>query len=65
MLLETLVALLLAAVLGTRGCEIGVWADIAARRRGRPASPPLCIVGLHQLDDCELRRQSVPIDGVA
>jgi hypothetical protein len=57
MVLETIVALLLTVVLGTRGCEIGVWADIAARRRGRPASPPLCIVGLHHLDDWELRRR--------
>jgi hypothetical protein len=57
MLLETIVALALAVVLGTRGCEIGVWADIATRLRGRPASPPLCIVGLHLLDDWELRRQ--------
>jgi hypothetical protein len=58
MLLETIVALLLAVVLGTRGCEIGVWAEIAARLRGRPASPPLCIIGLHHLDDWELRRRS-------
>jgi hypothetical protein len=57
MLLETIVALLLAVVLGTRGCEIGVWADIVARLRGRPASPPLCIIGLHHVDDWELRRR--------
>ena len=57
MLLQTIVALLLAVVLGTRGCEIGVWADIAARLRGRPASPPLCIIGLHHLDEWELRRR--------
>jgi hypothetical protein len=61
MLLETVVALVLAVVLGTRGCEIGVWADIAARLRGRPASPPLCIIGLHHLDDWELRRRSALI----
>ena len=58
MLLQTIVALLLAVALGTRGCEIGVWADIGARVRGRPASAPLCIVGLHHLDDWELRRRS-------
>ena len=58
MLVQTIVALVLAVVLGTRGCEIGVWADIAARFCGRPASPPLCIIGLHHLDDWELRRQS-------
>jgi hypothetical protein len=60
MLVQTVVALLLAVALGTRGCEIGVWAEIAARLRGRPASPPLCIVGLHHLDDWELRRRSAP-----
>jgi hypothetical protein len=65
MLLQTVVALLLAVVLGTRGCEIGVWDDIAARLRGRPASPPLCIVGLHHLDNWELRRRSVRPDGAA
>jgi hypothetical protein len=58
MLGQTIVALLLAVVLGTRGCEIGVWADIAARLRGGSASPPLCIVGLHHLDSWELRRRS-------
>jgi hypothetical protein len=58
MLVETIVALLLAVVLGTRGCEIGVWADIAARLRGGRASSPLCIVGLHHLDEWELRRRS-------
>jgi hypothetical protein len=57
MLLETIVALLLAVVLGTRGCEIGVWADIAARLRSRPAARPLCIIGLHHLDEWELRRR--------
>ena len=57
MLLQTIVALLLAVVLGTRGCEIGVWADIAARRRGSEAPPPLCIIGLHHLDEWELRRR--------
>jgi hypothetical protein len=58
MLLETVVALPLAVVLGTPGCEIGVWGELAARFRGRPASPPLCIIGLHHLDEWELRRRS-------
>jgi hypothetical protein len=57
MLLETIVALLIAVVLGTPECEIGVWAEIAARLRGRPASPPLCILGLHHLDAWELHRR--------
>jgi hypothetical protein len=58
MLVETIVALPLAVVLGTPGCEIGVWAEIAARLRGRPTAPPLCIIGLHHLDEWELRRRS-------
>ena len=58
MLVQSIVALLLAVMLGTRGCEIGVWAEIAARLRGGPASSPLCIVGLHHLDAWELRRRS-------
>ena len=56
MLTETIVALLIAVVLGTPGCEIGVWAEIGAHLRARPASPPLCIIGLHHLDGWELRR---------
>ena len=62
MLAETVVALLAAVVVGTPGCEIGVWADIAARVRGGPASPPLCIIGLHHLDDWELRRRAIRRD---
>ena len=59
MLVETIAALPLAVALGTPGCEIGVWAEIAARLRGRPAaSAPLCIIGLHHLDQWELRRRS-------
>jgi hypothetical protein len=58
MLVETIAALPLAVALGTPGCEIGVWAEIAARLRGRPSSPPLCIIGLHHLDQWELRRRS-------
>ena len=56
MLLETIVALPIAVVLGTPGCEIGVWADTAARLRGGPASPPICIIGLHHLDEWQARR---------
>ena len=55
MLGQTIVALIIAVVLGTRGCEIGVWGDIAARLRGGPASPPICMIGLHHLDEWEAR----------
>ena len=58
MLVQTIVALLLAVVLGTPGCEIGVWLELATRIRRQPASPPLCILGLHYIDDWELRRRS-------
>ena len=61
-LAQTVVALLLAVVLGTPGCEIGVWSELAARLLGRPASPPLCIIGLHYLDEWELRRRSARRD---
>ncbi len=57
-LLQTIVALPIAVVLGTPGCEIGVWGDIAARLRGEPASPPICIIGLHHLDEWEARRRA-------
>src|SRR5215218_3815864 len=58
MLFQTIVALLIAVVLGTPGCEIGVWAEIAARLRGRSASPAICIIGLHHLDEWEARRRT-------
>ena len=58
MLAQTITALLLAVALRTPGCEIGVWADIATRLRGRPPSPPLCIIGLHHLDAWERGRRS-------
>jgi hypothetical protein len=58
MLLETIVALSIAVVLGTPGCEIGVWAELAARLRGGRASPPICIIGLHHLDEWEARRRT-------
>ena len=57
MLVQTVVALLVAVLLGTPGCEIGAWPELAARLRGRPAPPPLCILGLHHLDDWERRRR--------
>jgi hypothetical protein len=58
MLAQTIVALLLAVVLGTRGCEIGVWADIVARLHGGQAPGPICLIGIHHIDEWELRRRS-------
>jgi hypothetical protein len=60
-LLEELVALLLAIPLGTPGCEIGVWTELLDRARGRVATADqflACIVGLHLIDEWEARRRS-------
>jgi len=58
MLSAGLVATLLAIILGTPGCEIGVWSELVARRRGGHAETHVglaCIVGLHLLDAWEAR----------
>lgn len=51
-------ALLVAVVLGTPGCEIGVVHELVRRRRGEAdgADALFCVVGLHQLDAWETRR---------
>jgi hypothetical protein len=61
MLVETIVALVLAAVLGTSGCEVGVWADLFARARGRRVTTggPRCPIGLHLVDEWEAGRGRV------
>ena len=59
MLVETIVALLLAIALGTPGCEVGVWPELIGRLRGAGAAVsmrPICILGLHHLDEWEARR---------
>lgn len=56
MLLQIIVALLIAIVLGTPGCELGVWPALAARARGTDSEPVAglaCIVGLHLIDTWE------------
>jgi uncharacterized membrane protein len=62
MLAQTIVALLLAIALGTPGCEIGVWAELIGRFRGEAArsSRPICVFGLHFLDEWEARRSARP-----
>jgi len=58
MLSEGLVATLAAIILGTPGCEIGVWSELLARARGRDFEAEVglaCIVGLHWLDAWEAR----------
>jgi hypothetical protein len=60
MLVETIVALLLAIALGTPGCEVGAWPELIGRVRGSHAVPtkPICILGLHHLDEWETRRRT-------
>jgi hypothetical protein len=59
MLVETIIALLLAIALGTPGCEVGVWPELIGRLRGGRAatsSAPICVIGLHFIDEWEARR---------
>jgi hypothetical protein len=59
MLVETIVALLLAIALGTPGCEVGVWPELIGRARGGEAAAstrPICVFGLHFVDEWEARR---------
>jgi hypothetical protein len=57
MLIETIAALLLAIALGTPGCEVGVWPELIGRLRGGGVSTrPICILGLHFVDEWEARR---------
>jgi hypothetical protein len=59
MLVETIVALLLAITLRTPGCEVGVWPELIARLRGEDgaaATRPICVLGLHFVDEWEARR---------
>jgi hypothetical protein len=59
MLGETIVALALAILIGTPGCEIGVWTELIYRARGehaRAARWVLCLVGLNLVDEWEARR---------
>lgn len=46
-----------AAVVGTPGCEQGVWQDL--RNRGRDGGSHIysCVIGLHRLDEWEWRRR--------
>lgn len=63
MLVETIVALVLAIALGTPGCEVGVWPELIGRLRGvdAPASTrPICILGLHFIDEWEARATREP-----
>lgn len=55
-------AFVLAILLGTPGCEIGVWPELLARARGRPfhrSDGLACIVGIHLIDRWEEARRRV------
>jgi len=59
-LVEQVIATLLAIALGTPGCEIGVWGELLASARGEVARSQeglACIVGLHLVDAWEARRR--------
>jgi hypothetical protein len=59
MLVETIIALLIALALGTPGCEVGVWPELIGRLRGADAAAlprPICVLGLHFVDEWEARR---------
>lgn len=51
-------ALLVAVVVGTPGCEVGVFRDVVRRVRREPGATdvPFCLVGLHWLDAWEARQ---------
>jgi hypothetical protein len=58
-LVQLIIAELLAVAFGTRGCEIGVWPELPARARGghaRSEDTLACLFGLHLIDAWEARR---------
>jgi hypothetical protein len=61
--LGTIVALEVAIVIGTPGCEIGVWTELIYRARGqrtKPAPWVLCLLGLNLVDEWEAQRGEQP-----
>lgn len=57
---QTIVALPVAIVLGTPGCEVGVWPELIYRlRRKQVSGPPrvVCVIGLDLVDKWEARRR--------
>jgi hypothetical protein len=58
MLVETIVALMVAIVIGTPACEVGVWPELIGRLGGADAAAlprPICVIGLHFVDEWEAR----------
>jgi hypothetical protein len=62
MLAVTIVSLLVAIALGTPGCEVGVWPELIGRLRGGAPThaSPICVLGLHFIDNWEARRRAQP-----
>lgn len=59
MFVQTIIATLIAVVIGMPGCEVGVWPALVARARGGNSAPvagPACVIGLHLLDEWEAGR---------
>lgn len=56
-------SLLLAAALGTPGCENRAWVELAATLRGRPerVRGVWCIGGLHVVDNWEIARRQTKV----
>ena len=66
MLVQELGAFALAIVLGTPGCEVGVWPELVARAGGRPRGQTgglACVVGLQFVDRWEARRAAAAARG--
>lgn len=60
MLVEQAAATSLAVVLGTPGCEVGVWLKLMGRSRADGALPQpvlACVIGLHVVDRWEAHRR--------
>lgn len=57
-LVVVVLALLMAVVIGTPGCEIGVFRELLRRLRGEAdgGEALFCVAGLHQIDAWEARR---------
>jgi hypothetical protein len=63
MLVQVIVALLLAVIIGTPGCELGVWPELiwGVRGAGSGNFPWLaCIIGIHFVDRWEAAQRSGP-----
>ena len=56
MMVQIALSFAVAAVVGTPGCEQGVWQELRGHDRQGGGDVYACIVGLHRLDEWERRR---------